>query len=97
MHAKLYLYAFTAALGGFLFGFDTAVISGTTEQSQQFFGMTEKGLGFAVSSALLGCGVGAIGVGKPGDIFGRRKMLFISATFTLFQRSGLVQRTAMPA
>lgn len=83
MRAKLYLYAFTAALGGFLFGFDTAVISGTTEQIKAFFGMTNAQLGFAVSSALLGCVAGAIGIGKPGDLFGRRKMLFVTALLYL--------------
>lgn len=79
MNVKLFLFAFTAAIGGLLFGFDTAVVSGTTESIETLFDMTEPMLGFAISSALIGCIVGALGVGKPGDIYGRRRMLFISA------------------
>jgi sugar porter (SP) family MFS transporter len=79
MNVKLFLFAFTAAIGGLLFGFDTAVISGTTESIQIYFGMSDAMLGWAVGSALVGCIIGAIGVGKPGDIYGRRKMLFVSA------------------
>jgi len=79
MNLKLFLFAFTAAIGGLLFGFDTAVVSGTTESIQTYFDMSDAMLGWAVGSALVGCVVGAIGVGKPGDIFGRRKMLFVSA------------------
>jgi len=79
MNVKLFLYAFTAAIGGLLFGFDTAVISGTTESIQAYFDMSDAMLGWAVGSALVGCIVGALGVGKPGDIYGRRRMLFISA------------------
>ena len=79
MNVKLFLFAFTAAIGGLLFGFDTAVISGTTESIQTYFDMSDAMLGWAVGSALVGCIVGALGVGKPGDIYGRRKMLFVSA------------------
>ncbi len=76
---KMLRFAFTAALGGLLFGFDTAVISGTTEMIQSVFNMTDAQLGWAVSSALVGCVVGAIAVGRPGDIYGRRNMLIVTA------------------
>ena len=79
MNAKLFLFAFIAAIGGLLFGFDTAVVSGTTESITTYFRMTDAMLGWAVSSALVGCIIGALGVGKPGGIYGRRKMLFASA------------------
>ncbi len=79
MNVKLFLFAFTAAIGGLLFGFDTAVVSGTTDSIEAFFSMSKAMKGWAVSSALVGCIIGALGVGKPGDIFGRRKMLFVSA------------------
>jgi SP family xylose:H+ symportor-like MFS transporter len=62
MNKKLFLFAFTAAIGGLLFGFDTAVVSGTTESIETFFDMTKPMLGFAISSALIGCIVGAISV-----------------------------------
>jgi sugar porter (SP) family MFS transporter len=83
MKPKLFLYAFVAALGGLLFGFDTAVISGTTEMIVRRFSMTEAELGWAVSSALVGCIVGAIAIGHPGDIYGRRRMLFVTAALFL--------------
>ncbi len=76
---KRFRFALTAALGGLLFGFDTAVISGTTESIQAFFEMTDTQLGWAVSSALVGCMLGAIGIGRPGDRFGRRRMLIVTA------------------
>jgi sugar porter (SP) family MFS transporter len=75
----LYLYTFVAALGGLLFGFDTAVISGTIPFITEFFDLNNTLLGYAVSSALIGCVIGAISVGKPGDLFGRRTMLRIMA------------------
>lgn len=76
---KMLRFAFTAALGGLLFGFDTAVISGTTEMIKSVFSMTDAQLGWAVSSALVGCVIGAIAIGRPGDIYGRRNMLIVTA------------------
>ena len=61
-----------AALGGFLFGFDTAVISGTTEKLKDLFELSDGGLGFTVASALIGTIVGALLVGNPTDKFGRK-------------------------
>lgn len=80
--------AVIAALGGFLFGFDTAVISGAEgtlsklyEQNYEFlsqlFGSINFWHGFTVASALIGTIIGALVFGKPADIFGRRKMLFV--------------------
>jgi SP family xylose:H+ symportor-like MFS transporter len=68
-----------AALGGFLFGFDTAVVSGTTEWLQKVFDLSSFGLGFTVASALIGTILGAILVGKPADLLGRRHTLFVMA------------------
>ena len=64
-----------AALGGLLFGFDTAVISGTTEALAQVFELNEFWLGFTVAAALIGTIVGAVGAGRPADVFGRRTVL----------------------
>ena len=55
------------ALGGLLFGFDTAVIAGTTQQLTQVFHLTPKELGFTVSIALLGTIIGAMFSGILGD------------------------------
>jgi sugar porter (SP) family MFS transporter len=79
MQRTLYLYSFVAALGGFLFGFDMAVISGTIPFISEYFQLSDSLLGYAVSSALVGCVIGAIAVGKPGDLFGRRNMLKVMA------------------
>jgi sugar porter (SP) family MFS transporter len=64
-----------AALGGLLFGFDTAVISGTTEALQNLYGLSDGWLGFTVASALIGTIVGSIAVGWPTDRIGRRNIL----------------------
>ncbi|MBI9018363.1 MAG: sugar porter family MFS transporter [Phycisphaerae bacterium] len=88
MYKKLYLYTFVAALGGLLFGFDTAVISGTIPFIKKYFNLTDVTEGWAVSSALFGCIVGSIAVGKPGDIYGRRAMLKVAALLYLISAIG---------
>ncbi len=70
-----------AALGGLLFGFDTAVISGTTSWLKTTYSLTEFTLGFTVASALIGTIIGSIAVGRPADVLGRRGILFILAVF----------------
>jgi len=68
-----------AALGGLLFGFDTAVISGTTDALQKVFHLDAFWLGFTVAIALIGTIVGSLVVGKPADVFGRKNALFALA------------------
>ncbi|HIW98840.1 MAG TPA: sugar porter family MFS transporter [Candidatus Nesterenkonia stercoripullorum] len=71
-----------AAFGGFLFGFDTAVINGAVGPIQDLFGLSEFMIGFTVSSALLGCILGAWGGGSLADRMGRvRAMVFAAALF----------------
>jgi len=70
-----------AALGGLLFGFDTAVISGTTDALRKVFELTSQQLGFTVASALIGTILGAIAVGRPADMVGRRTTLIVMAVF----------------
>ncbi|MEX2402328.1 MAG: sugar porter family MFS transporter [Rhodothermales bacterium] len=77
----VYLSTIVAALGGLLFGFDTAVISGTTEALEQVFDLDEFWLGFTVAVALIGTIVGAFAVGGPADKFGRRRVLLVLAVF----------------
>jgi sugar porter (SP) family MFS transporter len=88
MNKNLLFATIVSALGGFLFGFDTAVISGTTEFLRPYFGLTDSTLGFTVSIALIGTVVGSIAVGKPGDIFGRRSMLFLCGLFYFISAIG---------
>ena len=64
-----------AALGGLLFGFDTAVIAGATSALTNAFHLTPGGLGLTVSIALVGTVVGALFAGIPGDRYGRRDSL----------------------
>ncbi len=77
-----------AALGGLLFGFDTAVISGTLNFIQPYFNLSEAGLGWTVSSLLFGCIIGVILAGKMGDQFGRRKVLMFAAALFFLSSVG---------
>ena len=78
---KLLRITLIAALGGFLFGFDTAVISGTTSSLETVFGLSHWRLGFTVASALIGTIIGSLFIGFPGDRFGRKNMLIVMASF----------------
>jgi sugar porter (SP) family MFS transporter len=69
--------AIAAALGSFLFGFDTAVISGTTETLKALYSLTEGQKGFTVSIALFGTLFGTLMVGRPSDRWGRRPVLTV--------------------
>ncbi|MBD0347038.1 MAG: sugar porter family MFS transporter [Coleofasciculus sp. Co-bin14] len=78
------LIAGAAALGGFLFGFDTAVINGAVGALQRAFNASSAMTGFAVSSALLGSTLGAFIAGSLADRLGRTKtMIIASVMFTL--------------
>lgn len=67
------------ALGGFLFGFDTAVISGVEKKIQSLFQLSPLWHGFTISSALIGTIIGALFAGKPADAYGRKPVLFFIA------------------
>ena len=84
----LLLSAVVAALGSLLFGFDTAVISGTTEALRSAFALNDNLLGFTVTSALLGTMVGALTAGRPADWWGRRPVLTILAVLFLISAAG---------
>ena len=84
----LLISAVVAALGSLLFGFDTAVISGTTEALRQVYGLNDNLLGFTVSSALLGTMVGSLLVGRPADWWGRRPVLSLLAVLFVISALG---------
>lgn len=81
------LIAAVAAIGGFLFGFDSGVINGTVGALADAFQSTSVATGFSVASLLLGCAAGAFGAGPLADAVGRKKALF--ATALLFCVSAL--------
>ena len=64
-----------AAVGGLIFGFDTAVISGAHDGITKTFGITEFQYGFVVATALIGTIVGAAIAGRPADRYGRKRVL----------------------
>jgi len=68
-----------AALGGLLFGFDTAVIAGVTQVLAKTFDLSPNGLGLTVASGLMGTILGAMLAGIPGDRWGRRDSLRLMA------------------
>jgi MFS transporter, SP family, xylose:H+ symportor len=81
LNRQIFGNSLIAALGGLLFGFDTAVISGATGALQRVFELSSFELGFTVASALIGTIVGAITAGRPADLLGRRTVLFLIAIF----------------
>lgn len=88
--------AIVAALGGLLFGFDTAVISGTTEDLRRVYQLSESGLGFAVATALIGTIVGALIAGRPVDRYGRKKVLFAIGILYFVGALGSALVTSLP-
>jgi MFS transporter, SP family, arabinose:H+ symporter len=81
MNANLLKAAVVGALGGFLFGFDTAVIAGTTRQLTSIFHLSPSSLGLTVSIALWGTVIGAMSAGVIGQRFGSRETLQVLAVF----------------
>jgi SP family sugar:H+ symporter-like MFS transporter len=76
-----------AALGGLLFGFDTAVINGANEAIRSEFGLDTQVLAFVVAVTLLGCAAGAWFAGQLADRWGRKKVMILAAA--LFVASSL--------
>ena len=79
---------FVGSLGGLLFGFDTAVISGTFGFIEKYFSLDEIETGWFTSSALIGAIIGAIFSGSLSDRFGRKPILMIAASFFFISALG---------
>jgi SP family arabinose:H+ symporter-like MFS transporter len=75
----LFLVCFVASLGGVLFGFDTAVISGTFKLVELQFALSKLQVGWFGSSALVGAVIGALVAGTLSDRFGRKPVLILAA------------------
>jgi len=80
--------ALIAALGGFLFGFETAVISGAEKTIQQLWSLTPFWQGFTVASSLIGTVLGSIVAGFPAQRYGRKKVLLTIALLYLISAAG---------
>jgi sugar porter (SP) family MFS transporter len=84
INARIFFWSLTAALAGFLFGFDTVVISGAEKTIQSLWGLSPGLHGFAIASALYGTVVGSLLGGWPADRFGRKfTLLFIGLLYII--------------
>src|SRR5271167_3983336 len=75
LSGRLFFWSLTSALAGFLFGFDTVVISGAEQKIQALWGLSAGMHGLAMGSALYGTVLGSLLGGWPTDRFGRKKTL----------------------
>jgi sugar porter (SP) family MFS transporter len=78
-NAKIIGLAVAAAVGGFLFGFDSSVVNGAVDPIREQFGLSQSLTGFAVASALIGCAVGAYIAGRLADWKGRIPAMMVGA------------------
>ena len=85
---NVFTWSIIVALGGFLFGFDTAVISGVEQRIQELFQLSSFMHGFTISSALIGTVTGARVAGRPADRFGRKPVLFVIASLYVLTAVG---------
>jgi sugar porter (SP) family MFS transporter len=85
---KVTAFAIAAAVGGFLFGFDSSVINGAVDAISKEFGLSAGASGFAVASALIGCAVGAYFAGRLADRWGRTRVMFWAAVLFLVSSIG---------
>lgn len=76
-------WSMVVALGGFLFGFDTAVISGAEKSIQAYWNLSVFQHGLTISIALIGTVMGSLLGSKPSDRFGRKNTLYFAAAYLL--------------
>ena len=90
---NVFLWLVVIALGGFLFGFDTAVISGAEQSIQKYWNLNTVQHGLTVSIALIGTIIGALFGSIPSDRLGRKKTLYIIALLYLLSSLGTALAT----
>ncbi len=93
LQRKIILWSLIVALGGFLFGFDTAVISGAEQAIQKYWSLNDFQHGLTVAIALIGTAFGALLGGIPSDKLGRKGTLFLIAALFLFASLGTALAT----
>ena len=86
----IYFICLVSALGGLLFGYDWVVIGGAKPFYEVFFNITDNPIqqGWAMSIAIAGCLVGAMTAGRLADLWGRKRLLLISALIFLISAYG---------
>ena len=89
--------AIVASIGGLIFGFDTAVISGTTKALERVYELGDSGLGLTVAIATVGTIIGALISGNLADHYGRKKMLFVIGAFYVLGALGTALSPGNPA
>ena len=94
--AYMLLLALVAALGGFLFGYDTGVVSGTVSHIAAQFSLDELQVGWFVGCALIGSIVGVAFAGKLSDRFGRKPTMLLAAFFFAVSGIGCAFATSFP-
>lgn len=81
---NVFTVAIIIALGGFLFGYDIAMMSGTTSQLETLYNLNSFWLGFTISIAIIGTIIGTLIIGKPAEKYGRKKsLILLSGLFAL--------------
>jgi MFS transporter, SP family, arabinose:H+ symporter len=88
MNRRIFFWSLTSALAGFLFGFDTVVISGAEKTIQALWGLSDNLHGIAMASALYGTVVGSLSGGWPADRFGRKATLLWIGVLYLIGAAG---------
>ena len=88
MNRSLFYIVVVAALGGFLFGFDSGVISGAEKAIQYEFALTPFWHGLIISGALIGTVIGVFTAGRPSDRWGRKPTLWLMGTLFLISAVG---------
>jgi len=88
INAYLLRCTLIAALGGFLFGFETAVISGAEKTIQNLWSLSDFLLGFTVAASLIGTVIGSMIAGRPAQRYGRKKILLVIAVLYLLSALG---------
>ncbi|MER7399027.1 sugar porter family MFS transporter [Streptomyces sp. NPDC000151] len=95
-HGKAVGISIAAAVGGFLFGFDSSVINGAVDSLSSHFELNSFLSGFVVSIALLGCAVGAWYAGRLADGWGRRKVMILGAAMFFISSTGSAFAFSVP-
>ena len=88
MNRRLLYIVAVAALGGFLFGFDSGVISGCEKAIQSEFGLSALWHGLIISGAMIGTVIGVFTAGRPSDCWGRKPTLWLMAMLFLVSAVG---------